>query len=173
MGRVAALDRRRARRIRQHAVRPGLLSLHQRRFRAPLWQYVLGGDIWTVATAPVVYALAIPFALLDASVMVFQAVCFRAWGIARVPRRAYFAIDRHRLAYLNALEKANCLYCGYANGVLGYVREVAARTEQYWCPIRHGRRIRGAHARYEAFVRYGDAPGFRQSLPALRAQLKK
>ena len=64
------------------------------------------------------------------------------------------------------------LYCGYANGVLTYVREVAARTEQYWCPIRHAKRTRGAHAHYREFVDYGDAEGYKRQLPALRAELK-
>jgi hypothetical protein len=32
-------------------------------------------------------------------------------------------IDRHRLGYLNVIEKANCVYCSYANGVVAYVRD--------------------------------------------------
>ena len=28
-----------------------------------------------------------------------------------------------------------CARRGYANGLMAYVREVAVRTEQYWCPI--------------------------------------
>ena len=28
-------------------------------------------------------------------------------------------------------KKLNCVYCGYANGVIGHAREIAARTEQY------------------------------------------
>jgi hypothetical protein len=34
----------------------------------------------------------------------------------------------------------------YANGVFAYVREVGSRTEQYWCPIKHARRVLGVHA---------------------------
>ena len=83
------------------------------------------------------------------------------------------SIDRHRLAYLNGLEKLNCLYCSYANGVIAYVRDIAARTEQYWCPIRHARRVRHPHERYESFAAYGDAAGFRRTLPSQRAALKK
>jgi len=33
-------------------------------------------------------------------------------------------MDRHHLAYLNVIEKLNCEYCGYANGVFAYVREI-------------------------------------------------
>jgi hypothetical protein len=53
--------------------------------------------------------------------------------------------DRYHLAYLNVLEKLNC---AYANGLIAYVREIAGRTEQYWCPIKHARRVIGAHSHY-------------------------
>jgi len=76
-------------------------------------------------------------------------------------------------AYLNLIEKVNCGYCGYANGVLAYVREIAGRTEQYWCPIRHAKRVRAPHMHYRQFVDYGDATGYQQRLPLLRAKLKQ
>lgn len=140
-------------------------------FRVGLLQYVLGGDLPTLLTTPVVYSLLLPFGLLDVWVTLFQAACFRAWGIPLVRRRRYLVFDRRSLAYLNALEKVNCVFCGYANGVIAYVREVAARTEQYWCPIRHGRRVRDPHARYANFVAYGDAETYRRALPLLRRAL--
>jgi hypothetical protein len=144
-----------------------------RRFRTGLWSYCWRGDLPTRLTAPVVYTLALPFALLDAWVWLFQAICFRAWGITPVGRRAFFAFDRHLLAYLNGVEKLNCLFCSYANGLIAYVREVAARTEQYWCPIRHARRTRQPHDRYAAFAGYGDPAAYHHALPRLRARLKK
>jgi N-glycosylase/DNA lyase len=73
---------------------------------------------------------------------------------------------------LNAIEKLNCVYCGYANGVLAYAREIAGRTEQYWCPLRHALRVRGPHAQYRDFVEYGDAAGYRARLEELRARLR-
>ncbi len=63
-----------------------------------------------------------------------------------------------------ALEKLNCAYCSYANGVIAYVREIAGRTEQYWCPIKHARRAIGAYSHYAQFHDYGDAGGFRLPL---------
>ena len=78
--------------------------------------------------------------------------------IAQVRRSTYIVIDRHHLAYLNAIEKVNCVYCWYANGVFAYVREVAGRTEQFWCPIRHAKRVRAPHAHYREFVDYGATP---------------
>ena len=73
------------------------------------------------------------------------------------------------LAYLNALEKLNCAYCSYANGVIAFTREVAGRTERYWCPIKHARRVLGAHPHYSEFVDYGDAEAFRRDAAALAA----
>jgi hypothetical protein len=81
-------------------------------------------------------------------------------------------IDRHRLVYLNTIEKLNCTYCGYGNGVIAYTHEVIARTEQYWCPIRHARRVRGAHERYPLFFDYGDAAAYQYGRAALRRSLK-
>lgn len=173
MGRVAIATRRRERRLRRRAVDNAALRLHHRQFREGLWRYVLGGSVLTALSAPVIYSLLIPFVLLDAWVMFYQAICFRAWGIRRVRRRDYFAIDRHRLSYLNALEKLNCLYCSYANGVIALTREVAGRTEQYWCPIRHARRLRQPHEHYAEFATYGDAAAYRTRLSLHRQRLRR
>jgi hypothetical protein len=162
-----------ARELRWRAQHDPAVRASHRHARPGLWRYVFSGDMPTMVTAPVVYSLIVPFALLDLWIAIYQATCFRAWGIRRVRRRDFFAIDRHRLAYLNALEKLNCLYCSYANGLIAYVREVASRTEQYWCPIRHARRVRGTHDRYESFSPYGDARDYRERLAALRMVSKR
>jgi len=54
-----------------------------------------------------------------------------------------------------------------------YVREVASRTEQYWCPIKHARRVISAHDHYAAFLDDGDAEAYRRELPILRKDLQK
>jgi hypothetical protein len=58
-----------------------------------------------VVTAPIIYVMIAPIVLLDLSITVYQAICFRAYGSARVKRSAYIVIDRQHLAYLNAIEK--------------------------------------------------------------------
>jgi hypothetical protein len=133
-----------------------------RELRTRLSSYLLNARPLVVLTAPVIYALIVPLVLLDLFVTVYQAVCFPAYGIAKVRRRDYFVFDRHHLAYLNALEKLNCAYCSYANGLIAYVREIAGRTEQYWCPIKHARRTVGAHPHYASFEDYGDAEAYRK-----------
>ena len=117
-------------------------------------------------TSPVIYALVVPLILLDLSLSFFQLVCFPIYGIKRVPRTDFIVIDRHHLAYLNWVEKLNCAFCGYANGVIAYGREIASRTEKRWCPIKHARRVRGAHQRYLEFDDYGDAEGYRLHMNA-------
>ena len=59
------------------------------------------------------------------------------------------------------------------SGLVAYVREVAGRTEQYWCPIKHARRILGAHERYNRFSDYGDAEAYHRELDELRADLAR
>jgi hypothetical protein len=144
-----------------------------RELQTSLKTYIANARPMIVLTAPVIYAMIVPLVLLDISVSIYQAVCFRAYGIPRVSRSDYFVFDRGHLAYLNALEKLNCAYCSYANGLIAYVREIAGRTEQYWCPIKHARRTVGAHAYYREFVDYGDADAYRQRLAELdRAERK-
>jgi hypothetical protein len=136
----------------------------------PIW--MRDGRLPNLLTAPLVYSLLVPFALLDLWTSLYQWTCFPVYGIARVRRRRYFHYDRHRLAYLNPLEKANCTFCAYAHGVVAFVREVAARTEQYWCPIRHGRPVEAPHARYRYFVDYGDAAAYKDGLMDVRRALR-
>ncbi len=143
---------------------------YQRRYRVGLFRFLGQARPLVALTAPLIYAGWIPFLLLDLFVSVYQAVCFPIYRIPRVRRADYMVFDRADLPYLNLVEKFNCFYCSYGNGVAAYTREVAARTEQYWCPIKHARRIRGAHGRYPQFFDYGDAEAFRQGLERLRSQ---
>ena len=143
----------------------------QRRFKTGLFKYILSADLLTVLTAPVIYAVIFPMVLLDISVTLYQHICFRVYGIPRVKRSDYFVFDRAHLAYLNLLEKINCAYCSYGNGLMAYAREIVARTEQYWCPIKHARKVMAAHPYYTGFVDFGDAESYKQELERLRTQL--
>jgi hypothetical protein len=149
-----------------------VLALH-RSLKTRLTRYILQAKPMTVITAPVIYAMIVPFVLLDLSVMIYQAVCFPAYGIPKVRRRDYLVFDRHHLAYLNLLEKINCAYCSYANGAIAFVREVASRTEVYWCPIKHARRVLGPHPHYAGFADFGDATGYRKGIEELNTKWVK
>ena len=127
-----------------------------------LGSYIAGARPMVVLTAPVIYSVIIPLVLLDLFVTIYQMACFPAYGIEKVRRADYITFDRRHLSYLNGLEKLNCMYCAYANGLLAYVTEIAGRTEKHWCPIKHARRMAGVHRHYPEFVEYGDAEGYQQ-----------
>jgi hypothetical protein len=113
-------------------------------------RYLLHSSFLAYVTAPMIYVGVIPFGLLDLFLAIYQGICFPVYGIPKVRRADYIVFDRGRLKYLNLLERLNCIYCSYANGLFPYATEVAARTEQHWCPIKHaaanGRPIRDTRA---------------------------
>lgn len=119
-------------------------------------------------TGPVIYFMVVPMVLLDITVSAYQAISFPIYRIAKVRRSDYIAFDRHHLGYLNFYERLHCEYCAYANGLLAYCTEVVARTEQYFCPIKHARKVLGTHARYRHFLEYGDAEDYHARLERIR-----
>jgi hypothetical protein len=143
-----------------------------RRLKTSLFRYLLHSRFFAFITSPFIYVCIVPFALLDLFVSTYQAVCFPVYGIPKARRKDYMAIDRNKLRYLNALEGLNCMYCSYANGLLAYVVEIAGRTEQHWCPIKHARRIQHAHDRYSHFLAYGDASAYRERIDKVRDDFK-
>lgn len=144
-----------------------------RRDREGLLRYLATTPVLHYLTAPVIWSCLIPALFLDLVVSLYQALCFPVYKITKVKRSDYILIDRHRLGYLNAIEKLNCLYCSYFNGLMGYVVEIAGRTEQYWCPIRHAARVRSMHANYKNFFEYGDSEGYRRGQHKLREDLQE
>jgi hypothetical protein len=139
-----------------------------RRLNQRLHHYLRESRGLVVLTGPVIWLCLPPLLLVDAIASLYQLVCFPIYGIPKVRRRDYLAFDRHHLDYLNAIEKLNCEYCAYANGILAYCTEIAARTEQYWCPIKHAQRVNCAHSRYRKFVDYGDGERYRRELEEVR-----
>lgn len=129
-------------------------------FRLGIGGFLRESGFVKVIFAPVIYIQILPLALLDLGVTLFQFFIFSVYGISKVRRADYIVIDRHKLSYLNGIQKFNCIYCGYANGLLAYCREVAGRTEEYWCPIKHAWKTKGQHGRYVHFAEYGDVDGF-------------
>ena len=135
--------------------------------------FVAHTRFWHLLTAPVIYSLILPFLLLDLFVTLYQAICFPVYRLDKVRRADHILIDRQFLAYLNLMQKLNCVYCSYCNGLISYVREIAARTELYWCPIKHSRRVRGTHDLHGHFVPYGDADAFSARIAAQRQAERK
>jgi hypothetical protein len=148
-----------------------VLEAH-RKLKQAIIPWLLSSRLRHVVSSPFIYAMIIPIAFFDLTITLYQHICFRLYGIRRVKRSTYIVLDRHQLAYLNGIEKLNCIYCGYGNGVVAYTREVIARTEQYWCPIKHARKVVGSHRRYHKFIDYGDGEHYKEQLVKLRDELK-
>ena len=144
-----------------------VLAQH-RRLKTSVLRYLAQARLRNLISAPFIYAVLLPLLLVDLAVTGYQWLCFPLYRIPRVRRRDYFIFDRNSLAYLNIIEKVNCTYCAYASGLTSYVLEIVWRTEQYWCPIKHARRVLEAHSRYERFVDFGDAEAYRAELDTLR-----
>jgi hypothetical protein len=144
-----------------------ILAEH-RNLKSSLAGYVLDSTFLTILTAPVIYMGIVPFILLDLFLVVYQVICFPVYGIPKVKRADYYIFDRGALKYLNLVERINCIYCSYGNGLFAYAREVSARTEQHWCPIKHARRLRASHSRYGHFVDYGNARQYREQIDVVR-----
>lgn len=145
----------------------GMKSLHQSQ-RTGILQYLKSARIKHILVSPIVYSLIIPILFIDISVTLYQQICFRVFGIPLVDRKEYFIFDRQKLEYLNFIEKFNCNYCSYADGVFAYIREVIAKTEQYWCPIKHSKRRYLPHNREAGFTDFGDAKAYKTRLNELR-----
>lgn len=158
-------------RIENHRVRfEQDMQTMQKRLRKGSLRYLLDAPVLYLLTAPVIYGALLPLLLLDATVTLYQHICFRVYGIPRVCRADHFVFDRGLLPYLNWIERLNCAYCSYGNGLLAYAREIVARTEQFWCPIKHARRTLQNHGYYHRFFDYGDGERYRTELARIRQE---
>ena len=148
-----------------------ILKLHQKIASSWLF-YVVNAPILTILSTPVIYLMIIPALLLDTGLWIYQSVCFPIYGIKKVNRGEHVVFDRHYLKYLNLIERLNCDYCSYVNGLFSYAMEIGARTEQYWCPIKHAYGKAHRHSRTHLFADYGDAEGYQKKLAELRRNLR-
>ncbi len=90
---------------------------------------------------PIILLAVVPIMVLDLYVEIFHRFAFPFYGIPYVKRKNHIRIDRHKLSYLNPLQKLYCVYCGYANGILQYWVRIFGETEKHWCAIHHYRKI--------------------------------
>ncbi len=148
----------------------GIEDAHKK-LKITLFRYILNSNIRNVVSAPFIYSMIIPFVFLDITMTFYQIICFSLYRVKKVKRSSFVVMDRYKLKHLNSLERFNCLYCEYGNGVIAYAREISARTEQYWCPIKHAKKVIGRHSRYNEFMDYGDAENYHENLAVLRKKL--
>ena len=113
--------------------------------------------------APFLFLAIIPIAVLDLYIEIFHRFSFPFYRIPYVKRKNYIKIDRHKLTYLNIGQKANCIYCGYANGVVQYWAAIIGETEKYFCSIKHqADEAFVAPKHHKDFIEYSDEKAFDQ-----------
>ncbi len=128
--------------------------------RENLFKYIFTANLKHLLSVPFIYGMLIPMLFLDFALWLYQSFAFPLYGIKKVRRADYFVYDRQFLDYLNLVQKVNCVYCTYGNGLFAYAVEIAARTERYWCPIKAAKHLNHQHPLYKEFADYGDAKGF-------------
>jgi hypothetical protein len=144
-----------------------------RKLRKNVFRWLVTNRPQNLITGPIIYGMVLPMVLLDLLVTLYQWICFPIYGIAKVRRASYIVFDRRHLGYLNIIEKFHCTYCEYGNGLMSYMVEILARTEEYFCPIKHAHKILGTHKRYNRFLNYGDAEDYEKKLEEFRVGLGK
>lgn len=142
-----------------------------RQLKTSFFRWLLTNRPQNLITGPIIYSMIVPMVMLDLCVSFYQATCFPIYCITKVRRGDYIVFDRQQLGYLNFIEKFHCTYCAYGNGLIAYVSEVIGRTEEYFCPIKHARKMLGAHSRYARFLAYGEAADYEAKLEHFRVRL--
>ncbi|MEA1954358.1 MAG: hypothetical protein U9O24_08210, partial [Campylobacterota bacterium] len=123
-------------------------------------------------SSPIIYAMLIPAVIFDLLLFIYQQTIFRIYKFKFVKRSDYILFDRQYLGYLNPIEKLNCMYCSYFNGLMQYASAIAARTELYFCPIKHAKKVAYEHQHYHKFFTYGDEDAYQEKLEALRKKFQ-
>lgn len=144
-----------------------------RKLKKNFFRWLVTNRPQNLITGPIIYSMILPMVLFDLCVSFYQITCFPIYGITKVKRSDYIVFDRHQLGYLNFIEKFHCTYCEYGNGLMGYMSEILARTEEYFCPIKHAHKILGTHKRHNRFLAYGDAADYEAKLEEYRVGLGK
>jgi hypothetical protein len=142
-----------------------------RQLKTGLFRWLVTYRPQNLFTGPIIYGMIIPLLFFDLCITLYQATCFPIYQIKKVRRSDYIVMDRQHLEYLNIIEKFHCTYCAYGAGLIAYISEIISRTEQYFCPIKHARKMLGTQARYAHFLEYGEAENYEAKLEQYRVKL--
>jgi hypothetical protein len=142
-----------------------------RKLKRSFFRWLVTDRPQNLITGPIIYSMIIPMLVTDLFITFYQLTCFPIYGIKKVRRGDYIVFDRQNLHYLNFIEKFHCTYCAYGSGMIAYISEIVARTEQYFCPIKHARKILGTHARYAQFLDFGEAENYEAKVEGYRTSL--
>jgi len=145
----------------------------QKALKTSLAQWLKTSRVQSIISIPFIYSMIFPIAFMHLTIEIYQAICFPLYKIPKVKRPDYFIADRQQLPYLNIIEKVNCAYCSYGNAVIAYTREIIGRTELYWCPIKHAKKVLGTHKHYHQFLDFGEFENYHEKTTKLRTNLSE
>ncbi len=143
-----------------------------KKYKKSSFENIMSEDIYTllrnILSLPFIYGMIIPGFFMHICLEIYHQICFRLYKIPLVSFQEYFAFDRMNLPHLNFFEKINCLYCSYFNCLVAYTQEIAGRTERFWCPIKHEKRLNVSHNHYSRFFEYTDGKSLRKNWKQLK-----
>lgn len=137
-------------------------KISDKKKKKTIWKSISGATFRELLSIPFIYSMIVPVVFFDIFLFIYQQTAIRLYGIPLVRRKDYITYDRKELSYLNIFQKFNCLYCAYVNWFLSYAVEVAWRTEKYWCPIKHAKKMKSNHDWQAFFADYWDADSFKE-----------
>ena len=125
------------------------------------WDSLFSATVRELISIPFIWMMLFPAFILDICMFIYQNTAMRLYKIPLANRNDYIVFDRSQLAYLNWLQKINCIYCSYFNWLMQYSVEVAWRTEKYWCPIKHATKKEWTHDWEEHFADFWDSTWYK------------
>lgn len=145
----------------------------QRKNMKSLWQWFREIPLPHLLSSPLIYAMTIPAIFLDVMLFLYVKVVGKVFKFDFPKRNTYIVFDRQYLGYLNIMEKLNCMYCSYFNGLMAYASAIASRTELYFCPIKHAKKVAYDHKYYNRYLSYGDEDKYQEKLKKLRKEFSE
>ena len=133
-----------------------------KKYKKSVLDTIFSATIREILSIPFIWMMLIPAFILDLWLFIYQNTAIRLYKIPLAKRSDYIIFDRWQLAYLNWIQKLNCIYCSYFNWLVQYAVEVAGRTERYWCPIKHAAKKEWIHNWDCDFAEYWDSEWFKK-----------
>ncbi len=117
---------------------------------------ISGNFVIEIISAMAIYSMIIPLFIFSIWTWIYQELYFTLQDIPKVSIKDYVKFDRWDLKKLNHIQKMNCVYCEYANGVVSWGKAVAHQTEIYSCAIKHRHLVRGQLEENEKYFKYSE-----------------
>lgn len=128
-------------------------------------------NIKYLLSTPFIYGMIVPMLFFHILIEIYHRVCFYLYDMEYIDYRNHFRFDRHRIGGISPLQKFNCIYCEYGNGLASFTKEVIGKTEAFWCPIKHEDSPESPHAYYQQFMEYGNGRNFEEKRETVREKL--